>query len=64
MHYEILHVVEPELINRQMIYQTSANDLYKKHILGLKVDKLMLSLITFKPRHRKECQYEYTLKGY
>lgn len=64
MHYEILHVVEPELINRQMIYQTSANDLYKKHILGLKVDKLMLSLITSKPRHRKECQHKYTLKCY
>lgn len=47
-----------------MIYQTSANDLYKKHILGLKVDKLMLSLITSKPRHRKECQHKYTLKGY
>lgn len=64
IHYVILHVVEPEHINRQMIYQTSANDLYKKHILGLKVDKLMLILITFKPRHRKECQYKYTLKGY
>lgn len=64
MHYEILHVVEPELINRQMINQTSANDLHKKHILRLKVDKLMLSLITSKPRHRKECQYKYTLKGY
>lgn len=64
MHYEILHVVEPEHINRQMINQTSANDLHKKHILGLKVDKLMLSLITSKPRHRKECQYKYALKGY
>lgn len=64
MQYEILHVVEPEHINRQMIYQTFANDLYKNHTLGLKVDKLMLILITFKPRHRKECQYKYTLKGY
>lgn len=64
IHCEILHVVEPEHINRQMINQTSANDLHKKHILGLKVDKLMLSLITSKPRHRKECQYKYTLKGY
>lgn len=60
IHCEILHVVEPEHINRQMINQTSANDLHKKHILGLKVDKLMLSLITSKPRHRKECQYKYS----